>query len=97
MILRIFRVSIYEDRIEEFRDFFLNTAVPLMKSTDGVEVIHFGLPRPETPAEFAIVMLWRDLEALKAFVGEDWRVPHIHPDEEGIVWERHLDHYDLAA
>lgn len=42
-------------------------------------------------------MLWRDLDALKAFVGEDWQKPHIHPDEEGIVKERFLYHFDLAA
>ena len=97
MIIRIFRVTIHDDRIDQFRDFFLNTAVPLMQSTDGIEAIHFGLPRPETPNRFAIVMVWRDLDALRAFVGDDWQVPHIHPDEEGIVKERHLDHYELAA
>lgn len=97
MILRIFRVTVYDDKIDEFRDFFLNTAVPLMKATDGIEGIHFGLPRPETPNEFAIVMLWRDLDALTSFVGEDWQAPHVHPDEAGIVKERYLDHYELVA
>jgi len=97
MIIRIFRVVVHDDRIDHFRDFFLNTAVPLMQGTDGVETVHFGLPRPEKPNEFAIVMIWRDLDALRAFVGDDWRVPHVHPDEEGIVKERFLHHYDFAA
>jgi heme-degrading monooxygenase HmoA len=97
MIIRIFRVEIHDDKIEAFRDFFLNTAVPLMKQTSGIEEIHFGLPMPETPNQFAIVMVWRDLDALRAFVGDDWQVPHIHPDEDGIVRERHLNYYELAA
>lgn len=97
MIIRVFRVTVYDDKVEDFRDFFLNTAVPLMRETKGIETIHFGLPLPETPNQFAIVMIWRDLEALKAFVGEDWQAPHIHPDEKGIVKERYLDHYELAA
>lgn len=97
MIIRIFRVTVFPGKREAFRDFFLNTAVPLMHATDGIETIHFGLPRPETPDEFAIVMVWRDLDALKAFVGEDWQRAHVHPDEEGIVKARALDHYDLVA
>lgn len=97
MIIRIFMVTVYDDRIEDFRDFLQNTAMPLMTSTDGIETVHFGLPRPETPNQFAIVMLWRDLDALKAFVGDDWQEPHIHPDERGIVKERYLHHFELAA
>ncbi|QMU59128.1 MAG: hypothetical protein GKR98_13580 [Boseongicola sp.] len=97
MIVRIFRVVVFDDKIDQFRDFFLNTAVPLMNGTDGIETIHFGLPRPEKPNEFSIFMIWRDLEALKAFVGDDWQVPHIHEDEAGIVKERYLHHYDLVA
>jgi hypothetical protein len=42
-------------------------------------------------------MVWRDLDALKAFVGEDWQRAHVHPDEEGIVKSRALHHYELAA
>lgn len=53
MILRIFRVTVFDDKIDTFRDFFLDTAVPLMRSTEGIEEIHFGLPRPETPTELS--------------------------------------------
>ncbi|MDU8945678.1 antibiotic biosynthesis monooxygenase family protein [Ovoidimarina sediminis] len=97
MILRIFRVTVVPDRVEEFRRFFLEKAVPLMRSTDGVEQVLFGLPRPESPNDFAVVMVWRDLAALEAFVGGDWRVPHIDPDELGVVETRALDHYELVA
>ncbi|WP_238365265.1 antibiotic biosynthesis monooxygenase family protein [Mesobacterium pallidum] len=95
MIIRIFRVITEPGQRDRFEDFFRNTAVPLMKGTDGIEDITFGLPRPETPDEFSIVMVWRDLDALRAFVGEDWQVAHVHPDEVGIVKERHLHHYEL--
>ncbi len=94
MIVRIFRVVTEPGQRARFEDFFRNTAVPLMKGTDGILDITFCLPRPETPDEFAIVMLWRGLDALKAFPGENWQEPHIHPDETGIVRERHLHHYE---
>ncbi len=97
MIVRIFRVTTHPGQRARFETFFRETAVPLMRATEGIEDITFCLPRPETPDDFAIVMVWRDLDALRAFVGDDWQVPHIHPEEEGIVRARHLHHYELLA
>ena len=97
MILRIFRVTVVPERLDAFRTFFLEKAVPLMRSTDGVEQVLLGLPRPESPNDFAVVMVWRDLQSLEAFLGGDWRVPHIDPDEIGVVETRALDHYDLVS
>ena len=96
MILRIFRVETEPEATERFRDFFLNTALPMMKSTDGCVSVTAGLPRPETHTQFAMVMVWRDEAALEAFVGGDWRTPHIAPEEEGVVRARWLDHYTLV-
>lgn len=97
MLLRIFRVEVHEDAIERFRDFFLNTALPMMRATEGCVSVTGGLPRPETPTGFALVMVWTDEAALEAFVGGDWRTPHVAPEEEGVVRTRWLDHYELAA
>jgi hypothetical protein len=43
-----------------------------------------------------MVMVWQDLEAMKAFVGEDWQSAHIHPDEAELVKARTISHYELA-
>ncbi len=96
MIVRVFQVTVEAGREDAFRAFFLDTALPLMRRQDGLVSLTAGLPRPETPREFCMVMVWRDLDALKAFVGEDWREAHVHPDEIGIVASRSLRHYDLA-
>ncbi|MBE1282623.1 MAG: antibiotic biosynthesis monooxygenase [Rhodobacteraceae bacterium] len=97
MLVRIFRAVIHDGKIDQFRDFFLNTALPLMREQEGLISITPGLPRAEAPNEFCMVMVWESVEALAAFAGEAWRQPHVHPDEEGIVKERYLHHYDLAA
>ena len=41
-------------------------------------------------------MVWRDLDALKAFVGEDWQTPHVDPAEEELVESRVIKHYELV-
>ncbi|SPH17587.1 hypothetical protein DEA8626_01110 [Defluviimonas aquaemixtae] len=96
MIIRIFQVTVHEGKEDEFRDFFLDTALPLMKRQDGLVSITPGLPRPESPQDFTMVMVWTDLGALRAFAGEDWRHAHIHADEANLVKARRLSHYELA-
>lgn len=95
MIVRVFQVTTHEGKEAEFESFFRETAMPLMKAQPGLVELIPGLPRAETPNLFCMVMVWKDLEAMKAFVGEDWRNPHIHPDEARLVRERRIDHYEL--
>ena len=71
MIMRIFQATIRPGKEAEFADFFHNTAIPLMKSTDGVVQVLPGAARKSTPREFSFVMVWRDLKSLQAFVGEE--------------------------
>lgn len=96
MIMRIFQVTTHPGKEREFSDFFHNTAIPLMKSTDGIVSVLPGAARAETPNEFSFVMIWRDLDALKAFVGEDYTNPHIDPSEAELVAARTIKHYDLV-
>ncbi|MBT8417054.1 MAG: antibiotic biosynthesis monooxygenase [Silicimonas sp.] len=97
MIMRVFQVLIRPGKEAEFADFFHNTAIPLMKSTDGCLQVLPGAARSESPREFAFVMVWRDLDALKAFVGEDYTSPHIDAAEAELVESRSIRHYDLVA
>ena len=96
MIVRIFQVTVHDGKRAAFEDFFRNTALPLMKSQPGLVSLTACTPRAETPDDFCMVMVWQDLEAMKAFVGEDWQSAHIHPDEAELVKARTITHYELA-
>ena len=96
MIMRIFQVVIRPGKEAEFSKFFHETAIPLMKGTEGIVSVLPGAARPETPREFSFVMVWRDLAALKAFAGEDYTSPHIDPAEAELVESRTIRHYDLS-
>lgn len=97
MIVRVFRVTVQAGKRAEFETFFRETAIPLVRSQPGIVSVTPGLPRPETPDDFCMVMVWRDLDAMRAFVGEDWRSAHILPEEAALVRERSIHHYELAA
>ncbi len=69
-----------------------------MKGTKGgiVSVLP-GAARAESPREFSFVMVWEDLDALKAFVGgEAYDSPHIDPAEAELVESRRIGHYELV-
>ncbi len=96
MILRLFQVTTRPGKEAEFSRFFHEVAIPLMNTTDGIVSVMPGAARAESPREFAFVLVWRDLDALKAFVGEDYTTPHIDPAEDALVESRTIRHYDLA-
>lgn len=97
MIMRIFQVTAKNGKEEEFGDFFHNTAIPLMRGTDGIVQVLPGAPRPESPREFSFVMIWKDLASLKAFVGDDYQTPHIDPAEAELVASRSIKHYEFVG
>lgn len=96
MIMRIFQVVVRAGKEKEFATFFYETAIPLMKGTEGIVTILPGAPRTDSPREFSFVMVWKDLDSLKAFVGEDYQSPHIDPAEAELVESRLIKHYDLV-
>lgn len=96
MIMRIFQVLTKPGKEDEFRAFFNETAIPLMKRTEGITHLLPGAARPDSPREFSFVMVWTDLASLKAFVGENYTDPHIDPMEAELVESRTIKHYELA-
>ena len=97
MIIRFFRAIVHDGRQESFAEFFLKTALPLVQSQDGLVSVSVGLPHEGSPNEFSMVMVWRDLDALKGFAGEDWQQAVVHPDEAHLLRETHVHHYHVAG
>ncbi|MCB1341527.1 MAG: antibiotic biosynthesis monooxygenase [Pseudooceanicola sp.] len=97
MIMRIFQVVTRPGKEAEFARFFYETAIPLMRGTPGIVHVLPGAPRPDSPRAFSFVMVWKDLDALKAFVGEDYQSPHIDQAEAELVESRDIRHYELVG
>ena len=96
MIMRIFQVQTKAGKEAEFAKFFYETAIPLMRGTDGIVQVLPGAPQAGSPREFSFVMIWKDLASLRAFVGDDYQSPHIDPAEAELVESRSIKHYDLV-
>ena len=96
MIVRIFQATTHPGKEAAFAEFFHNTAIPMMRKTPGIVALLPCAPRPDHPRNFGFVMVWESLDALKAFVGEDYDAPHIDPDEAELVQWRSIHHYTLV-
>jgi hypothetical protein len=97
MILRFFRAIVHDDKQTEFKTFFLGTALPFVRSHPGLLSVSIGLPRSESPSEFSMSTVWRDIDSLKRFAGENWQQAVIHPEEAHLLKEAFIHHYDLSV
>lgn len=95
MILRLYRAIVHEGRQDGFRKFIEETAIPVLNAQDGMERLHVGWPHETSPREFSMVMVWRDLDALKTFTGEDWDQAVVHPDEADLLEETFVSHFHV--
>ena len=93
MILRIFRAVIYQDRVDDFKQMVREQSIPWLRGSDGMLGYFAGEPYGENEREFTMVTLWRDLDALKAFCGDDWNNPVVTEDEVPLVEAMYAEHY----
>jgi len=72
MILRIIRAEVHRDHHAEFERKLREIALPLVRAQAGVISVSIARPQPESPNEFATISVWKDEEAIKAFVGASY-------------------------
>ncbi|HET6758209.1 MAG TPA: antibiotic biosynthesis monooxygenase [Propionibacteriaceae bacterium] len=95
MIIRVFRPTIHPGKEAEFESFLRETAIPLVSQQSGVIAQHVGKPRDSSSTEFVYVSVWEDVESIRAFAGERWQEAVIAPEEEGLLKETWIGHYEV--
>ena len=95
MIIRVFRPTIHPGKEREFESFLLETAVPLVSRQSGLVAQHVGKPRDPSSTEYVFVTVWEDVESIRAFAGERWQEAVIAPEEEHLLKDTWIGHYDV--
>ena len=93
MILRVFRAVIREGRVDDFKLLVKEQSIPWLTASDGMLGYFPGEPFGGNEREFAMVTLWRDLDSIKAFCGDNWNDPVVTEDEEPLVEAMYAEHY----
>jgi heme-degrading monooxygenase HmoA len=93
MIIRVFRPRIHPGKEREFEAFLRDTAVPLVSQQAGLLAQHLGKPNDPSSTEYLYVTLWEDLDSIQAFAGQRWQQARITPDEEHLLTDTWIGHY----
>ena len=96
MIIRVFRPTIHAGKESEFETFLQDTAIPLVSRQAGLVAQHVGRPRDQSSTEYLYVTVWEDVESVRAFAGERWEEAVITPDEEHLLKETWIAHYEVV-
>jgi heme-degrading monooxygenase HmoA len=95
VIIRVFRPTIHPGKEREFESFLLETAVPLVSRQSGLVAQHVGKPRDPSSTEYVFVTVWEDVESIRAFAGERWQEAVIAPEEEHLLKDTWIGHYEV--
>ena len=95
VIVRVFRPKIHPGKEAEFEAFLRDVAIPLVSRQSGLVAQHVGRPRDGSSTEFVYVTVWEDVESIRAFAGDHWQEAVITPDEEHLLQETWIGHYDV--
>jgi heme-degrading monooxygenase HmoA len=95
VIIRVFRPTIHAGKEAEFESFLRDTAIPLVSQQSGVIAQHVGRPRDPSSTEFVYVTVWDDVESIRAFAGERWEEAVIAPEEEHLLKDTWIGHYEV--
>ncbi len=94
MIIRVFRAQLKPEARAAFERLCRAVSLPLMRAQEGCLAVSIGEPIAQRPAEIVVVSVWRDPDALRAFVGERWREATILPGEADLLEIADVEHYD---
>lgn len=95
VIIRVFRPTIHPGKESEFEGFLRDTAVPLVSQQAGLVTQHVGRPRDQSSTEYLFVTVWENVQSIRAFAGERWQEAVIAPEEEHLLKETWIGHYEV--
>ncbi len=97
MIIRVFQVQVQPGMHGDFEQMSREVVIPQLQAQAGLIHLYFGTPMKETPDAFLMITMWKDLESLKAFTGEQWREAVLAPGEAQMLKSSSVRHYQMEA
>ncbi|HEY7781483.1 MAG TPA: transposase [Ktedonobacterales bacterium] len=94
MIIRVFAARLKPGMRHEYDRLCRDVAIPLMRGQPGFLDARIVRVREDRPNEFALVSLWRDIESIRGFVGDQWQQAVILPGEADLLEEVSVQHFD---
>jgi hypothetical protein len=100
VIARRWRGRVRDSDLDAYLAYLEESGVPALRATpgnEGVLVFRF-LDEATASVEFEVTSLWRDLEAIRGFAGDDLTRARFFPEDDQFLIERDLEcRHDLVT
>lgn len=96
VVVRVLGPTVRTGKEMEFESFVRDTAVPFMSGQVGLLAQRIGRAAHRSSNEYLYVTVWDGVEAIRTFAGESWRDPMIGPDEEHLLEDAWVSHFEVA-
>jgi heme-degrading monooxygenase HmoA len=86
-------------KAKDYREFTIGRAIPDYQSIEGNISVHI-LERTEGDVtHFITLTVWKDMESIKAFAGEDVNVAKYYPEDKDFLleFEPNAVHYEVVG
>jgi quinol monooxygenase YgiN len=93
VIVRIFKALVINGELERWQQQVEDYSIPWLEAQEGMLACYPGKPLGDE-REFVMVSLWRDLDSLRAAVGDNWTEVALFEDEASLVESVAVDHYE---
>jgi quinol monooxygenase YgiN len=93
-IVRVFRARAKPGSVEALERVAREHAIPGVAAARGLVAQYAGRPHGDS-REFVMVSVWTDLDAVRAFAGDDYDQPVLYAETEELIEEAWLHHYEV--
>ena len=99
MIVRIWHGKVPTSKADAYRDFTIGRAIPDYQSVKGNLSVHVLERREGVTTHFMTLTFWENLEAIKAFAGEDVEAAKYYPEDKDFLleFEPTVQHYEVVG
>jgi heme-degrading monooxygenase HmoA len=97
VIIHVFRATIHPGKESEFESFLRDTSIPIVSQQKGLVAQHVGKPQDSSSTEFLYVTVWEEVDSIKAFAGDRWQEAVTSPDEEHLLKDTWIRHYEVET
>ncbi len=99
MIARIWHGTTKVEDYEEYTKFMKDVAIPDYKNTEGFIKLSFLRGVDNGVAHFTLITYWKNLEVIKNFAGNEYKLAKYYPDDKKFLleFEKNVKHYEVFA
>jgi heme-degrading monooxygenase HmoA len=97
MIARMWQGTVPKEKSELYQEYVNRTGLKDYFNIDG-NITGFLFTRDEgNVTQFFVLSIWRDIEAIKEFAGEDYEKARYYPEDEQFLLELtpNVTHYEV--